>query len=209
MVEKLDRWSDTAWIVFICITEVVVSCIAAVFWEELPLGSKAGIFSAVIMPFHVLEEWKFPGGLHYFYNRLPGPKDEKKRDLSRYPMSRLTDMITNIGLQWIPLIYSVIAYFRPDMSNAIALCILILCYGEVLAHTAGGITSYFWFKDKGIRTTYHPGLATSWMMWFPAGIYINTHLPYLIGYDWLWTLIVFSSYSSFVFWERKHRSRNG
>ncbi|MCD7998327.1 MAG: hypothetical protein LUH21_13970 [Clostridiales bacterium] len=44
MIKKLDKWCDIDWIIFLCVT--------------------------VIMPFHVLEEWKFPGGLHYFYNIL-------------------------------------------------------------------------------------------------------------------------------------------
>lgn len=96
MIKKLDKWCDTDWIIFRYVTGTVVSCFAAVFWDELPLGALAGIFSAAIMPFHVIEEWKCPGGLHYFYNVL---LDRKRRDLSRYPMSRLTDMITNVGLQ--------------------------------------------------------------------------------------------------------------
>jgi len=157
MKTKLDKWCDIDWIIFICITGVVAAVAAAIFWEDMPLGAKGGIFAAVIMPFHVLEEWKFPGGLHHFYNVILGPKDGEKRQLDRYPMSRLTDMITNIGLQWIPLVYLVICFFT-DLSNAAALCIMFLCFIEVLAHTSAGIFTYFLLRKDGKKTIYHPRL---------------------------------------------------
>ena len=75
-VERLDRWCDNQWIVFLCVTATVVAVLTAIFWAAMPLGSKAGAFVAFIMAFHVLEEWKFPGGLHYFYNTsIFRPKD--------------------------------------------------------------------------------------------------------------------------------------
>ena len=79
--KKLDRWCDNQWIVFLCVTATVVAVLAAVFWDVMPLGSKAGVFVAFIMAFHVLEEWKFPGGLHWFYNTsVFRPTDESLYD---------------------------------------------------------------------------------------------------------------------------------
>ena len=45
---------------------------------------------SVLIPLHVVEEWVFPGGFHYHYNTVM-----KSKQLDRYPMSRLTDMLTN------------------------------------------------------------------------------------------------------------------
>ena len=87
MVRKLDKWCDIDWIIFICVTGVITAVCAALFWDNMPLGAQGAVFAAVIMPFHVLEEWKFPGGLHHFYNTLLGPKEKNRQDLSRYPMS--------------------------------------------------------------------------------------------------------------------------
>lgn len=188
MIKKLDKWCDTDWIIFIYATGTIVSCFAAVFWDELSLGALAGIFSAAIMSFHVIEEWKFPGGLHYFYDILP---DRKRRDLSRYPMSRLTDMITNVGLQWIPLLYALLAC-TTNLSKAVSLCIAMLCYGEMIAHTGGGILTYVWYREKGKKTIYHPGLATSSMMWLPAGLYISFHIGPVTGTDWHWGILLFT-----------------
>lgn len=190
MIKKLDKWCDIDWIIFLCVTGAVTSVVAAIFWDKLLLGAQGAVFVAVIMPFHVLEEWKFPGGLHYFYNILLGPREEEKQESDRYPMSRLTDMVTNIGLQWIPLVYLALCFFT-NLSNATALCMMLLSFIEVLAHTGAGTLTYFWLKKDGKKTIYHPGFATSWMLFLPTGIYLLTHLENVTANDWLWCGILF------------------
>lgn len=190
MVNKLDKWCDIDWIVFLCVTGVVTAVLAALFWDSMSLGAKGCTFVAIIMPFHVLEEWKFPGGLHYFYNVILGPKEASKRQLDRYPMSRLTDMITNVGLQWIPIIYLIVCHFT-NLSNATALCMMLLCFIEVLAHTGAGILTFFWLRKDGKKTIYHPGFATSWMLFLPAGVYLTARLEHITTNDWLWCVILF------------------
>ncbi len=191
MVKKLDHWCDINWIIFICVTGVITSVAAAIFWDQMPLGAKGAVFAAVIMPFHVLEEWKFPGGLHYFYNTLLGPKEKDQQDLSRYPMSRLTDMVTNIGLQWIPLIYLGLTLLIRGLDNATALCMMLFCFIEVLAHTGAGFLTLHWYRDKGKRTIYDPGFGTAYMMFLPAGIYLAVHVKGVTGSDWLKCVILF------------------
>ena len=102
--KKLDRWCDNQWIVFLCVTATVVAVLAAVFWDVMPLGSKAGGFVAFIMAVHVLGEWTFPGGLRWFSTTsvfcsqaasLYGP--------TRCPVSRFTDRVPNVGRPWITL----------------------------------------------------------------------------------------------------------
>ena len=190
MVKKLDKWCDTDWILFLCVTGVITGVLAGLFWDKLPLGGQGAVFVAMIMPFHVLEEWKFPGGLHYFYNVVFAAKGNKNPELDRYPMSRLTDMITNVGLQWIPLVYLMICFFT-ELSNATALCMMLLCFIEVLAHTGAGTLTYFWLKKDGKKTIYHPGFATSWMLFLPAGCYLVSHLENVTANDWLWCAILF------------------
>ncbi len=190
MIRKLNKWCDNDWILFLCVTGVITSVIAAIFWDKMPLGAQGAVFAALIMPFHVLEEWKFPGGLHHFYNVILGPKDVSRQQLDRYPMSRLTDMITNVGLQWIPLCYLVLCFFT-NLSNATALCMMLLCFIEVLAHTGAGILTYFMLKKDGKKTIYHPGFATSWMLFLPAGVYLVMRLENVTGSDWLWCGILF------------------
>ncbi len=189
MVRKLDKWCGIDWIIFICVTGVITAVCAALFWDNMPPGAQGAVFAAVIMPFHVLEEWKFPGGLHHFYNTLLGPKEKNRQDLSRYPMSRLTDMVTNVGLQWIPLVYLLLSCVT-SLSNAVTLCMMLFCFIEVLAHTCAGFMTLHWYKKDGKKTIYNPGFATSYMMFLPSGIYLAVRLNNITEKDWLWCVIL-------------------
>lgn len=106
-------------------------------------------------------------------------------------MSRLTDMITNVGLQWIPLIYAVLCFFFP-LSNAVTLCVILLCIMELFAHTAGGIATYMWYKDKGKKTIYHTGLATSYLMFLPACTFLIVQISNVAPIDWLYCIVLFA-----------------
>ena len=79
MVRKLDKWCGIDWIIFICVTGVITAVCAALFWDNMPPGAQGAVFAAVIMPFHVLEEWKFPGGLHHFKTRCLAQKKRTDR----------------------------------------------------------------------------------------------------------------------------------
>lgn len=140
------------------------------------------------MPLHVLEEWKCPGGLHYIYNIFFGPKDFGSRYLDRYPMSRFTDMITNIGLAVIPLIYAVPAQLG-GMSNMVAICIIILSFGEVLAHTVVGCYSLKRYRKAGKKFIYCPGFFTAYVLFLPAGIYLCSQISNVTAMDVLGGII--------------------
>ena len=188
MVKKLDKWCDTLWIYFMCIAGGVTLIVLIINWNTWPLGAKAGAFGAIIMPLHVIEEWKLPGGLHYIYNILFGSKKNGAKYLDRYPMSRFTDMITNIGLLLFPLIFLVLA-LKADLSAEIAVCILLFSLMELFAHTVVGIYSYRRYHAAGKRTIYDPGLGTSCMLFLPAAIYIICNLPELTAGNWIGGII--------------------
>src|SRR5574344_2399336 len=59
-------------------------------WKDWTWLNKLGTLAIIVLVFHVWEEWVIPGGFHYIYN-LGSECPE------RYPMSQLTDMITNFG----------------------------------------------------------------------------------------------------------------
>ena len=82
-VKKLDKWCDNQWIVFLCVTATVVAVLAAVFWDVMPLGSKAGVFVAFIMAFHVLEEWKFPAASIGFTTRASSARKTRASTIRR------------------------------------------------------------------------------------------------------------------------------
>ena len=184
MIKKLDRWCDNLWLIALSILGVVVAILLVLNWNSWTPGAKGGAFLAIIMPLHVFEEWKFPGGLHYIYNIIFGPRTAANQHLDRYPMSRFTDMITNIGLAVIPLIYAVFAQLY-GMSNSTAICIIILSFGEVLAHTIVGGYSLKRYRHAGKRTIYCPGFFTAYTLFLPAGIYLCTQLTAVTAIDLL------------------------
>lgn len=182
MVKKLDKWCDIIWLVCLGILGVIVAILLFFNWNSLTLGAKGGAFLAIIMPLHVLEEWKFPGGLHYIYNIIFGPKFWGNKYLDRYPMSRLTDMITNVCLSVIPLIYAVLAQLY-EISNMIVICIMILSFGEVLAHTVVGCYSLKRYHRAGKKFIYCPGFFTAYVLFLPAGIYLLSQVSNVTAMD--------------------------
>ncbi len=81
----------------------------------------------------------FPGGLHYSYNI-----SHEADVLSRYPMNRLTDMITNFGAVVVGCI--VLKFFRFRKPAAIA--IMIFSFFEVGIHFMIGITDMKIFAEE-------------------------------------------------------------
>ena len=78
------------------------------FWKKWSTELKIIASIAVIFPIHVLEGWVFPGGANYQYNLFLHKSDQP----DRYPMNRLSDMITNLeatfGYVVISIIYAII-----------------------------------------------------------------------------------------------------
>lgn len=165
----------------------------AVFWDVMPLGSKAGVFVAFIMAFHVLEEWKFPGGLHWFYNTsVFRPKDEsplRSDALSHEPAhgyghqrGAAVDPARLRSALLLPS--SVERRLQPVRHPAVR-------HGAVRPY-GGGVATYLWYRDKGKKTIYHTGLATSLMMFLPAAAYLIAHIAGVTATDWLWCLVLFA-----------------
>lgn len=69
-MQMLDRWCKNAWIITICVIGFAAIVWLICGWNVLPLGAKGCLFASIIMPLHVIEEWKWPAGLHYFYNTV-------------------------------------------------------------------------------------------------------------------------------------------
>lgn len=118
-------------------------------------------------------------------------EDESLYDPTRYPMSRLTDMVTNVGLQWIPLVYAAALLLPSSVERGCAVRHPAVRHGAVRPY-GGGVATYLWYRDKGKKTIYHTGLATSLMMFLPAAAYLIAHIAGVTATDWLWCLVLFA-----------------
>lgn len=153
---------------WLCVWLYVMAAIAVVLgmkifknrktWDKLNILCT---FAIIVLVFHVLEEWVLPGGLHYSYNI-----DHGSDILSRYPMNRLTDMITNFGGVVLGCVVLKFWGFRKPAGVAV----MLFSAFEVVIHIVIGITSMRTFGDYGMNTLYSPGLVTSLFGFLPVVI---------------------------------------
>lgn len=133
-------------------------------WDSLNILCALAI---IVLVLHVLEEWVLPGGLHYSYNIAHG-----STLLSRYPMNRLTDMITNFGAVVVGCIVLKVWGFRKPA----ALAVMMFSAFEVVMHVAIGIQDMQIFAAYGMNTIYSPGLITSLFGFLPVCVAIAIQL---------------------------------
>ncbi len=156
----LQGWLSVWLYVMVAIGAVLGACI----WKNRKKWDRCNIFCALtilVLILHVLEEWVLPGGLHYSYNIAHGSSL-----LSRYPMNRLTDMITNFGAVVLGCIVLKVWGFRKPA----ALAVMLFCAFEVGVHVTIGIQDMRIFGAYGMNTLYSPGLITSLFGFLPVGI---------------------------------------
>lgn len=133
-------------------------------WDRLNVLCTLAV---IVLILHVIEEWVLPGGLHYSYNI-----DHGSTILSRYPMNRLTDMITNFGGVLLGCV--VLKFFKFQKPAGIA--IMLFSAFEVVIHIVIGITSMHTFGKYGMNTLYSPGLITSLFGFLPISIALAVYL---------------------------------
>lgn len=155
------------WLYVMTIIEIVL-CIC--IWKKRKTWSTLNIlctFAIIVLILHVIEEWVLPGGLHYSYNIA-----HNSTILNRYPMNRLTDMITNFGAVVVGCIVLKVGGFQKPAGVAI----MIFSAFELVIHITIGIQDMQIFGKYGMNTLYSPGLITSLFGFLPVCIGLAIHL---------------------------------
>ena len=179
--DKLSRWCDRQWIMFGCVVTGIVYLAVLWEWHEWSIAVKLLLATGALIPIHVIEEWVFPGGFHYQYNLMNGSDQ-----LDRYPMCRLSDMITNLYGTFGFIIMGIVCLTAGKIYNACLIAALIVCILECIIHTLLGVKMYLRFKPKGKTTIYGPGSITTYLGFLPLGVLfvyelLNTQVN---GMDW-------------------------
>lgn len=120
-------------------------------WSVLNAYTKFVAAFYIILPLHVIEEWRIPGGFHYNYNVTM-----KSKTPDRFPMNQLTDMLTNFLAEMIGII---ILFF--GVNQLIAIWHIFFCATEMIIHSLFGRMMYHRFKIVGKHTWYNPGYITA------------------------------------------------
>lgn len=161
MKKILKAWLNI-WLYIITLVSGIIIGITIIKWNDWSLQTKIFAFATALLPLHVLEEWRFPGGFHYMYNIMT-----KSEIPDRYPMNQLSDMITNL----IGIVFGVVVLFV-GVNPIFLIMQLFLCLAEIFGHTKGGIFSYKRFKEQGKKTIYNPGLFTTIFGYLPIMVAI-------------------------------------
>ncbi len=157
----LKKWCEKTWLPMTYALGVTAVAALAINWGAWDLPRKFVCFQAALLPMHVLEEWQLPGGFHYSYNALIFRSEVPER----YPMSTLTDMITNFVGE---LFFLLLTFLGP--STGVILALTIFSAMEAVIHNVVGYLAWRTFRGKGKRTIYAPGSATAVLGFAPAWI---------------------------------------
>ncbi len=173
MKKVFKAWLNI-WLYVITLISGIIIGITIIKWNDWSLQTKIFAFATALLPLHVLEEWRFPGGFHYMYNIMV-----KSEIPDRYPMNQLSDMFTNL----IGIVFGIIV-LCVGVNPIFLIMQLFLCIAEIFGHTKGGIFSYKRFKEKGKKTIYNPGLFTTIFGYLPIAIAII--ISFVIDSSPLW-----------------------
>lgn len=153
---------EWGWLYCMIIMSVILTVQMIIHWKDWGTLRKLGAFTVIVLTFHVWEEWVIPGGFHYIYNIT---SDAALRD--RYPMSEVTDMITNFGgaIIWFVLVQ------MDKYGRKMSFAVMIFSFFEVVVHFYLAHHSMDIFAGQGIYTGFYaPGLITAICCWLPLGI---------------------------------------
>ena len=70
-----------------------------------------------------------------------------------------------------------------------AICIIILSFGEVLAHTVVGCYSLKRYRKAGKKFIYCPGFFTAYVLFLPTGVYLCSQISNVTATDVLGGII--------------------
>ena len=67
MQKMIKGWLNIWLYVIIMISGALIG-VLTVKWHDWSMQTKIFAMATALLPLHVMEEWKFPGGFHYMYN---------------------------------------------------------------------------------------------------------------------------------------------
>lgn len=180
MKKGLSNWADRAWIKFGCSLTGVITLVILYNWQSWSTDLKVIAAVAALIPIHVIEEWVFPGGFHHHYNAL-----QKSDQIDRYPMNRVSDMITNLFATFLYFGMTLFAITN-GVPKGVALATLIFSALEVILHTIFGIWAYQTYRHQGKSTIYAPGSITAYLGFGVLGVilWFNVKEFALTAGDW-------------------------
>lgn len=155
----LQTLTKRVWLYVLYALGVALLIVLVTQWSDWGWDRRLLAFTFLVLPFHVFEEWVWPAGFHVQYNLTMGTDQ-----VDRYPMSRLTDSITNFAAMIFGLVLIAIG------GTPAVVGMMIFCLLEVIVHTFFGVRMLRQFRGDGKRSIYGPGSASAYLGFLPVGI---------------------------------------
>jgi len=170
MSESAAWFIARGWLYAMIAIGVLMTVLLVKNWKKWDWLNRLGTIAVIVLVFHVWEEWVIPGGFHWIYNLGSAFPD-------RYPMSQLTDMITNFGGAILGVVVLLVWGFRTESGIAIGAFSLF----EFIVHMFLANKSITEFASAGQTAFYAPGLVTASLGFLPVAIgylvYFIKHKP--------------------------------
>lgn len=184
-MSNIISWFLSIWLYVFAAIGLALVISLKIKWKEWDWRNKISTLAFIVLVLHVWEEWRIPGGFHYLYNLNAG-----STALDRYPMSELTDMLTNSG----GLLVGVVVLVIWGIKNSAAIAIFLTSILEVILHTVSAFQSFEKFKDVGQSIVYSPGFVTAILGFLPVAIafivyFIHKNRP--TKWEWMIGTIAF------------------
>ncbi len=158
-MELFKKWCDRTWLYVVYLLGVIMAGALIWNWGSWEMPQKLICILAIAVPAHVFEENSFPAGFYFMNNTGFGSEQPMV-----YPQNECTNMITNLGAEIVMIIFT---FFAPRIPVIVVTLTFLFGLGETFNHTRSGFMMLRRYRDKGKKTPYGPGLATSWCVLIP------------------------------------------
>lgn len=150
---------------------IFVAVWLGIHWKRYSWTNRLGALAIIVLCFHVLEEWVLPGGFHFIYNLNA---ENPLQSSGNYPMSQLTDMITNLGAA----VIGVVVLLIWGLNDGAGIAIGIFSLFEAIIHLVLAGKSLTAFGAYGQSSFYAPGLNTALFMFLPLFFAYVVHFSF-------------------------------
>lgn len=160
----LNWWCGQPWLHATYFLGIVMLNVFIINWGRWDVPQKLMCLLTIFVPLHVFEELTWPNGFQFMMNKLI----QKSDNPLAYPENRLTDMLTNFGAE---LLLIILTFITPMLGNKGVVFTVFFGIGETVVHTIFSIITLNYYKSKGKKTLYSPGLITAWCLLLEVSIY--------------------------------------
>lgn len=166
----------------VIVLSIFSSVMLLIQWDSLSIDHRLAYALFIGMCLHQLEEYRFPGGFIWGFNKIFMNSDIP----DRYPSNRLSATLVDVVSM---IVAAPFLYWH--YSTILGACFALFAILEVIGHLMFGILAFKKYHLQGKETIYFPGSFTSWVFFAPLSftlIYQLISTQLMTANQWWWTV---------------------